>query len=97
VDSTKLSKALTDNPEAVQAYFIGDGTKTGLATKMNNTLTSMLSTATGKTGVIQNAQDGINKTIKTWISVIPIWKQPLKQPWRATSRSLLRLTQWSVS
>lgn len=65
VDSTKLSKALTDNPEAVQAYFIGDGTKTGLATKMNNTLTTMLSTATGSTGVIQNAQDGINKTIKT--------------------------------
>ena len=65
VDSTKLSKALTDNPDLVQAYFIGDGSKTGLATKMNNTLTSMLSTATGKTGVIQNAQDGINKTIKT--------------------------------
>ncbi len=32
---------------------------------MNNTLTTMLSTATGSTGVIQNAQDGINKTIKT--------------------------------
>jgi flagellar hook-associated protein 2 len=26
-------EALTDNPEAVQAYFIGDGTKTGLAPK----------------------------------------------------------------
>ena len=32
---------------------------------MNNALASMLSTATGKTGIIQNAQDGINKTIKT--------------------------------
>lgn len=65
VDTAKLSKALTDNPQAVQDYFIGDGKTTGLATKMNNALASMLSTATGKTGIIQNAQDGINKTIKT--------------------------------
>ena len=49
----------------MQAYFIGDGKATGLATKMNNTLTDMLNTSAGKTGVIQNAKDGINKTLKT--------------------------------
>ncbi|WP_116338985.1 flagellar filament capping protein FliD [Enterobacter cloacae] len=65
VDTDKLKKALTDNPTAVQQYFIGDGKKTGLATQMNNTLTTMLSTSTGSAGVIQNAKDGINKTLKT--------------------------------
>lgn len=65
VDATKLSDALTKNPEAIQAYFIGNGTTTGLATTMNNSLTKMLSTSAGSTGVIQNAQDGINATIKT--------------------------------
>ena len=64
VDTDKLKKALTDNPTAVQQYFIGDGKKTGLATQMNNTLTTMLSTSTGSAGVIQNAKDGINKTLK---------------------------------
>lgn len=65
VDTDKLKKALTDNPNAVQQYFVGDGKKTGMATQMNNTLTTMLSTSTGSAGVIQNAKDGINKTLKT--------------------------------
>ncbi|WP_436876673.1 flagellar filament capping protein FliD [Siccibacter turicensis] len=65
IDADKLTKQLDENPSAVQAYFIGDGKSTGLATRMNNTLTDMLSTATGKTGLIQNAKDGINKTLKT--------------------------------
>ncbi|MBM3073183.1 flagellar filament capping protein FliD [Enterobacter sp. RHBSTW-00994] len=65
VDSTKLTKALTDNPEAVQAYFTGDGKTTGLATQMGNTLTTMLSTTAGKEGIIKNATDGINTTLKT--------------------------------
>ena len=65
VDTDKLKKALTENPNAVQQYFVGDGKKTGMATQMNNTLTTMLSTSTGSAGVIQNAKDGINKTLKT--------------------------------
>ena len=65
VDTDKLKKALTDNPNAVQQYFVGDGKKTGMATQMNNTLITMLSTSTGSAGVIQNAKDGINKTLKT--------------------------------
>ena len=65
IDNDKLKKALTDNPAGVQQYFIGDGTTTGLATKMSSTLDSMLSTSVGKTGVIQNAKDGINKTLKS--------------------------------
>ncbi|WP_447858440.1 flagellar filament capping protein FliD [Enterobacter ludwigii] len=65
VDGDKLKKALTDNPGAVQQYFIGDGKTTGLATQMNKALDSMLSTSVGKEGVIQNAKDGINKTLKT--------------------------------
>ncbi|CAD5356566.1 flagellar filament capping protein FliD [Enterobacter cancerogenus] len=65
IDSDKLKKALTDNPGGVQQYFIGDGKTTGLATQMSSTLDSMLSTSAGKTGVIQNAKDGINKTLKS--------------------------------
>ncbi|MFW0765572.1 flagellar filament capping protein FliD [Trabulsiella odontotermitis] len=65
IDDTKLTKALTDNPDAIQDYFIGDGKTTGFATQMNNTLTTMLSTTTGKEGIVQNAKDGINSTLKT--------------------------------
>ena len=65
VDDTKLSAALASNPQGVTEYFVGDGKTTGFATVMNNTLTDMLSTATGKEGVIKNATDGINSTLKT--------------------------------
>ncbi|WP_395300409.1 flagellar filament capping protein FliD [Enterobacter sp. ECC-175] len=65
VDTDKLKKALTDNPDAIQQYFIGDGKTTGMATKMSKTLDSMLSTSVGNAGVIQNAKDGINKTLKS--------------------------------
>lgn len=65
IDDAKLTKVLNESPDAIQAYFIGDGKTTGLATKMNNTLTSMLSTTTGKEGVIQNAKNSINDTLKS--------------------------------
>ena len=65
IDDKKLTQALTDNPAGVQAYFVGDGKTTGFATQMNNTLTEMLSTSVGKEGVIQNAKDGINASLKT--------------------------------
>ncbi|MEP8701477.1 flagellar filament capping protein FliD [Enterobacter roggenkampii] len=65
IDDKKLTKILTDDPAGVQAYFVGDGKKTGFATQMNNTLTDMLSTSIGKEGVIENAKDGINATLKS--------------------------------
>ncbi|HEX4500790.1 MAG TPA: flagellar filament capping protein FliD [Scandinavium sp.] len=65
IDATKLTKALSDNPQAVQQYFIGDGKTTGFATLMTNTLTKMLDTSSGSSGVIKNATDGINSTLKT--------------------------------
>lgn len=65
IDDKKLTQALTVNPAGVQAYFVGDGKTTGFATQMNNTLTEMLSTSVGKEGVIQNAKDGINASLKT--------------------------------
>lgn len=65
IDDKKLTQVLKDDPASVQTYFIGDGKKTGFATQMNNKLTDMLSTSTGKEGVIQNAKDGINATLKT--------------------------------
>ncbi|MGK0705104.1 flagellar filament capping protein FliD [Yokenella regensburgei] len=65
IDDKKLTQALTDNPEGVQSYFMGDGKTTGFATMMNNKLTTMLSTTTGKEGVVQNAKNGINSTLKS--------------------------------
>jgi len=65
IDDKKLTQVLADNPAGVQAYFVGDGKTTGFATQMNNKLTDMLSTSVGKEGVIQNAKDGINATLKS--------------------------------
>lgn len=65
VDDTKLTKALSENPQGVSAYFIGDGKTTGFATSLDKTLNNMLSTSVDKSGVIKNATDGINSTLKT--------------------------------
>lgn len=65
VDDAKLTKVLQQSPDAVQAYFVGDGKKTGLATQMSSVLTGMLSTTSGKEGIIKNATDGINSTLKS--------------------------------
>lgn len=65
IDDDKLTKALTDNPAGVTAYFVGDGKTTGFATKLDKTLTNMLSTSTTNSGAIKNATDGINSTLKT--------------------------------
>lgn len=65
IDDAKLTKALTDNPAGVTTYFIGDGETTGFATKLDKTLTNMLSTSTTNSGAIKNATDGINSTLKT--------------------------------
>ncbi|MCU5773297.1 flagellar filament capping protein FliD [Erwiniaceae bacterium BAC15a-03b] len=63
IDETKLTTALTNNPQAVSSFFIGDGSTTGFATTMNTKLTDMLSTTVGKEGIIKNAKDGIQSTI----------------------------------
>ena len=65
IDDAKLTKALSDNPQGVSAYFIGDGKATGFATSLDKTLTSMLNTSVDSSGVIKNATDGINSTLKT--------------------------------
>lgn len=65
IDDKKLTQMLADDPSGVHTYFVGDGKKTGFATQLNNKLTDMLSTSVGKEGVIQNAKDGINATLKT--------------------------------
>lgn len=60
VDSTKLDKALTDKPADVVSFLSGDGSKTGFATQTSSLLQSIL----GSNGSLQNATDGINKTLK---------------------------------
>ena len=65
VDTTKLTKVLTDMPQDVTSFFVGDGKSTGFATQMNNKTTGMLNTSSTGGGVIKNAQDGINTTMKS--------------------------------
>lgn len=64
IDDSKLTDALTNNPQAVSSFFVGDGKTTGFATQMDSTLTAMLSTTVGQEGIIKNATDGINSTLK---------------------------------
>lgn len=63
IDNTRLTKALTDTPQAVTQFFVGDGKTSGLGTQLNTSLTNMMSTAVGKEGVIKNAIDGVNSQL----------------------------------
>lgn len=63
IDDTKLTDALTNNSSSVTQFFVGDGETTGLATQMSSTLSTMLSTTTGKEGIIKTATDGFNTQI----------------------------------
>ncbi|QTF07989.1 flagellar filament capping protein FliD [Brenneria izadpanahii] len=57
IDSTKLSTALSENADDVKAFFVGDGSSTGLATQM----VSAIQTYTADDGLIDNALDGITE------------------------------------
>ena len=60
VDSTKLEKALNEKSADVVTFLSGDGKTSGFATQASNLLKDIL----GSKGSIQNATDGINKTLK---------------------------------
>lgn len=65
VDDAKLTKALSETPQDVANYFVGDGKKTGFGTQMNTSISTMLNTSSINAGVIKNAEDGIQSTIKS--------------------------------
>lgn len=65
VNDAQLTKALSDNPQGVINYFVGDGKTTGFATQLDTKLNNMLSTSSINAGVIKNAQDGLTSTLKT--------------------------------
>lgn len=60
VDSTKLNKALDEKPSSVVDFLSGDGKTTGFGTQTSNLLDQMLASD----GTVQNAEDGINSTLK---------------------------------
>lgn len=60
VDSKKLTAALNDKSVDVVNFLSGDGKTTGFATQTTNLLKDIL----GTDGSLQNATDGINKTLK---------------------------------
>ena len=62
IDSKKLDKALTDQPNSVTTFFVGDGKTTGFATQMDNLLNTALDSTKGS---LKTATDGINKTLKS--------------------------------
>ncbi|AHM73447.1 flagellar filament capping protein FliD [Yersinia hibernica] len=62
IDDKKLDKALTDQPNSVTAFFVGDGKSTGFATQVDNLLNTALDTTKGS---LKTATDGINKSLKS--------------------------------
>ncbi|MFZ4832010.1 flagellar filament capping protein FliD [Rouxiella sp. Mn2063] len=62
VDSAKLADALAKKPASVAAFFQGDGKTTGFSTQTETLLGNILNTSGG---LLQNATDGINKTLKS--------------------------------
>ncbi|CNH62106.1 flagellar capping protein [Yersinia massiliensis] len=62
IDAKKLDKALTDQPNNVTAFFVGDGKTTGFATQMDNLLNTALDSTKG---TLKTATDGINKSLKS--------------------------------
>lgn len=62
IDTKKLDKALTDQPNNVTAFFVGDGKTTGFATQMDNLLNTALDSTKG---TLKTATDGINKSLKS--------------------------------
>lgn len=62
LDESKLSAALSDNPQAVYQFFLGDGKTTGFSTQTDKALDSILSDSIGNKGVLTNAVDSLNKS-----------------------------------
>ncbi|SUB30819.1 flagellar capping protein [Yersinia pseudotuberculosis] len=61
IDADKLNTALTDNPNSVTAFFVGDGENTGFATQTEKLLNTALDTTLG---TLKTATDGINTSLK---------------------------------
>lgn len=62
VDSTKLDNALANNTSDVKTMLLGDGSTTGVITKLNNLNVSYLDSSTG---TIANAKTAVNTTLKS--------------------------------
>ncbi|TAI87003.1 flagellar filament capping protein FliD [Pectobacterium versatile] len=62
INNTTLDKALKEEPGKVQAFFVGDNDKTGLATQTRSYLKEVLDT---REGTIKTKEDSINKTLKS--------------------------------
>ncbi len=61
IDADKLNTALTDKPNSVTAFFVGDGENTGFATQTEKLLNTALDTTLG---TLKTATDGINTSLK---------------------------------
>ncbi|ODV41899.1 flagellar hook protein [Cupriavidus sp. UYMMa02A] len=60
LDSTKLTKALNDNPAGVAALFGNDDGKSGYGNQLSTTITAL----TSSKGALTAATDGINRSLK---------------------------------
>ncbi|WP_016581919.1 flagellar filament capping protein FliD, partial [Yersinia pestis] len=61
INADKLNTALTDKPNSVTAFFVGDGETTGFATQTEKLLNTALDTTLG---TLKTATDGINTSLK---------------------------------
>lgn len=62
IDESKLTTALTANPQSVYQFFLGDGKSTGFSTQTNNALNNILSDTYASKGTLTNAVNSLNDT-----------------------------------
>lgn len=60
IDDAKLDTAVTQNPRALSRFFAGVGGNQGMAGQIDDVVSAML----GSDGLIGNATDGLNQSIK---------------------------------
>lgn len=60
LDTTKLNKAMSDNPSGVAALFGNDDGKSGYGNQLSTTITAL----TSSKGALTAATDGINRSLK---------------------------------
>ncbi|MFL6897194.1 flagellar filament capping protein FliD [Enterobacter roggenkampii] len=86
VDTDKLKKALTDNPNAVQQYFVVTERKPYGHSDEQHADHHAQHQYRQRRGDPERERR-INKTLKTLVSVTMLWKPLLMPPWRVTKPS----------
>jgi len=102
LNEEKLREAMAKNPEAVSAFFLGDGASESMLTNLSGALGGITDSLSGP---IKSAMDGMNKNIKSiqdsirnYESRLEVKERMLTEQFSAADQALrlLKLTQSSI-